>query len=73
MSHAWPGRLAGVARKPRTAISKWEPRVGGVDVKANPDRYEENQLRIDVSYTILSTNTKRNMVYPFYLEGEEEE
>jgi uncharacterized protein len=57
----------------RMSISKWEPRVGNVEVKANPNPYEENQLRVEITYTIRATNTQRNMVYPFYLEGEEGE
>jgi len=54
------------------AIVKWEPRVENVTVKANPDPYEENTMRIEITYTIRSTNTTRNLVYPFYLNGQED-
>ena len=57
----------------RMAISKWEPRVGGLEVRANPDPYEANTLRIEIDYIITKTNTTRNMVYPFYLTGQEDE
>ena len=57
----------------RTAIAKWEPRVGNVEVSADPDRYEEAKLRLEITYTIRTTNTTRNLVYPFYLEEREEE
>ncbi|MBN1946177.1 MAG: GPW/gp25 family protein [Bradymonadales bacterium] len=57
----------------RVAIIKWEPRVDNVEVKADPDPYEENKLRLEISYTIRTTNTTRNLVYPFYLEEREEE
>ena len=56
----------------RTAVSKWEPRVSDVEVAANPDRYEDNTMRIGITYTIQSTNATRNLVFPFYLEGQEE-
>lgn len=55
----------------RMSIAKWEPRVGSLEVKAKPDPYEENKLRIDITYTIRTTNTTRNMVYPFYLDTAE--
>jgi phage baseplate assembly protein W len=55
----------------RMAISKWEPRIGTLDVSANPDRYEENTLRVQVTYSIRTTNTTHNLVYPFYLQGQE--
>jgi uncharacterized protein len=57
----------------RMAISKWEPRVGNIQVKATPDKHENNQMRIEVNYTIMTTNTVHNLVYPFYLEQHEEE
>ena len=57
----------------RMAVAKWEPRVGSLEVMANPDQYEDNILRIELKYTISTTNTTRNMVYPFYLSGQEEE
>ena len=57
----------------RMAVAKWEPRVGSLEVNANPDPYEDNILRIELKYTISTTNTTRNMVYPFYLSGQEEE
>lgn len=57
----------------RMAVSKWEPRVGNLEVRADPDSYEENTLRVELKYTIIATNTTRNMVYPFYLAGQEDE
>ncbi|MCA9562486.1 MAG: GPW/gp25 family protein [Myxococcales bacterium] len=57
----------------RAAVSKWEPRVGQLEVRANPDPHQENILRIELTYTIQTTNTSRNMVFPFYLGGQEDE
>ena len=46
----------------RMAITKWEPRIGTLDIRADPDPYEENTLRIKVTYTIRTTNTTHNLV-----------
>ena len=54
----------------RLAISKYEPRVGNIDVSANPDPYEDNTLRIQITYSISTTNSTHNLVYPFYLDGQ---
>ncbi len=56
----------------RMAVAKWEPRVGDIEVTAKPDPYDENVLRVELTYTIRSTNTQRNLVYPFYIGGQEE-
>lgn len=51
----------------RTALEKWEPRITILDVKAYADDEEQNKLYIDIDYEIISSNTKLNMVYPFYI------
>jgi len=51
----------------RTALEKWEPRITILDVKAYADEEEQNKLYVDVDYEIISSNTKRNLVYPFYI------
>jgi len=50
-----------------TALQTWEPRIKLEEVNANPDSRESNLLNIDINYSIIATNTKRNLVYPFYL------
>ncbi len=50
-----------------TALQTWEPRIKLEEVNANPDSKETNLLNIDINYSIIATNTKRNLVYPFYL------
>jgi phage baseplate assembly protein W len=52
------------------AILLYEPRinVGTIDVTAVNDT--DGLLQIALSYTIRTTNTRSNMVYPFYLQGE---
>lgn len=52
------------------ALLDFEPRVNfaGVDVLMRDDTH--GILHLQIHYTIISTNTRHNMVYPFYfLEG----
>ena len=56
----------------REALKKWEPRIDNVNVLARPNPDRENLLSIEVQYTLKANQTKGNMVYPFYLRGEEE-
>ncbi len=53
----------------KEALLKWEPRIEVTSIAVAPDRDEDNRLNIDISYRIKTTNTKKNLVYPFYLEG----
>ncbi len=52
----------------KEALMKWEQRIEVLDVNAYPDAIEENKLNINIDYMIKTTNTKGNLVYPFYLE-----
>jgi phage baseplate assembly protein W len=62
--------LAGLAETAvREALVRWEPRIDvlGVTAGASPDHPE--LLLIQVQYEVRSTNSRYNLVYPFYLEG----
>lgn len=50
------------------ALTKWEPRIEVVGVKADTRSAEEGKLLINIDYKIRTTNTQFNMVYPFYLK-----
>lgn len=50
------------------ALLKWEPRIEVTNVTSMPDKKEENRLNINIEYIIKTTNTRKNLVYPFYLE-----
>ena len=50
------------------ALLKWEPRVEVLNVSASADTNEHNLLNIEIDYRIRDTNSRFNMVYPFYLE-----
>lgn len=58
-----------VAFHVKEALMKWEPRVEVLNVKATTDENEGNRLNIDIEYKVKTTNSKANLVYPFYLEG----
>ncbi|KCZ70547.1 phage baseplate assembly protein W [Candidatus Methanoperedens nitroreducens] len=52
----------------REALLKWEPRIEVLNVITAPDKDEGNKLILNIEYMVKTTNTKSNMVYPFYLE-----
>lgn len=61
--------LAGqVADAVREALAVWEPRIDVLDVNAFPDQTNPNLLLVEIGYRIRSTNSRYNLVYPFYLE-----
>lgn len=55
----------------RTAILYFEPRIILDNVVLEPDALE-GRIDIHLSYTVATTNTRYNFVYPFYrVEGTE--
>ncbi len=52
----------------KEALMKWEKRIEVLDVNSYPDEEEENRINITIEYMIKTSNTKDNLVYPFYLE-----
>jgi phage baseplate assembly protein W len=50
------------------AIQSYEPRVELDSVLAEPTPGEENKVVVSVTYRIRQTNTKANLVFPFYLD-----
>jgi uncharacterized protein len=51
----------------REAIRDFEPRVVAEQVTAELDPRDETRAVVDVTYRILQTNTRDNLVFPFYL------
>lgn len=45
-----------------------EPRITLNKVRFSPSSMEEGLIEIRLDYTIRTTNTRSNMVYPYYLE-----
>ena len=62
-----PNVLGLMAQTVREAIARWEPRVELEDVQASPDPARSELVSIQVTYSIRSTNDRRNLVFPFYV------
>jgi hypothetical protein len=52
----------------RTAILYWEPRIQVEDILVKPDATAAGLVLITVNYTVITTNTRNNLVYPFYIQ-----
>lgn len=50
------------------ALIKWESRIKVIAVRVEPDAGEVGKLLIDVEYRVRATNTRFNLVFPFYLK-----
>lgn len=61
------GTANAVAGAVREALAVWEPRIDVLDVFAAPDPTAPNLLLIEINYQVRSTNSRFNLVYPFYL------
>jgi uncharacterized protein len=53
----------------REAVRDWEPRVELEEVRAEIDPADETETRVivSISYRVRRTNTRNNLVFPFYL------
>jgi Bacteriophage baseplate protein W len=67
------GATAGrIAHEVRIALDRWEPRIEVTDVVVTFDTANEGVLYVDVHYALRSSNSERNLVFPFYTIPEEE-
>ncbi|CAB3778770.1 hypothetical protein LMG28614_00724 [Paraburkholderia ultramafica] len=51
----------------REAIRDWEPRIDVQDVTAEADPVDPSHVTVSLAYTVRQTNTRMNLVFPFYL------
>ncbi|MDJ0653694.1 MAG: GPW/gp25 family protein [Xanthomonadales bacterium] len=51
----------------REAVRDWEPRVDLEDVVAEVVPGDQNRVNVNIDYRIRSSNTRSNLVFPFYL------
>lgn len=51
----------------RVAIRDWEPRIRVENIDADADAHEPGLVLVSIDYTIRATNTRNNLVFPFYL------
>lgn len=49
------------------ALAVWEPRIEVLDVTTTVDGNEPHLLHVEIDYRIRATNSRMNLVYPFYL------
>jgi hypothetical protein len=49
------------------AVRAYEPRVELDSVRAEADLADESRVTVSVEYRVRRTNTKQNLVFPFYL------
>ncbi|HEY1038136.1 MAG TPA: GPW/gp25 family protein [Bacteroidia bacterium] len=49
------------------AILKYEPRIDINDLDINTDKAMNGLVLINLTYTVRTTNSRNNMVFPFYL------
>src|SRR5215475_11379724 len=50
------------------ALATWEPRIDVLDVNARQDPDQPNRILIEIDYRVRSTNSRLNLVFPFYLQ-----
>ena len=56
----------------KTAILYYEPRIDVNKISIDPTNELEGELLINIEYTVRTTNSRKNMVFPFYKsEGSE--
>lgn len=51
----------------REAVRDWEPRVTLDDVTAEAIGGDETRVNVNIDYRVRGSNTKLNLVFPFYL------
>jgi uncharacterized protein len=51
----------------REALITWEPRIELIKVEVSPEASEEGKLLVSIDYRVRATNTRYNLVFPFYL------
>lgn len=59
--------LRELERTVREAMRDWEPRVELVDVRAELSPRDETIALVSIGYRIRASNTRENLVFPFYL------
>lgn len=67
-----PTMLNIMASSIRTDILSQEPRVSEVEVEVGAED-KKGCLIVDIRYTVRATNTRDNLVFPFYLDASADE
>lgn len=56
----------------KDALMAWEPRIRVLDIKVEVNPQRPSTALIHIEYKVRASNTKSNLVYPFYIRGIEE-
>jgi uncharacterized protein len=51
----------------REAVRDWEPRVELDEVRAEADTADPSRVTVSIAYRVRPTNSRLNLVFPFYL------
>jgi phage baseplate assembly protein W len=62
-----PSTIGLIVHEVREALLLWEPRIEVRDVRVRAGETSE-VLLISIDYLVRATNSRANLVYPFYLE-----
>ena len=57
-------KLSGIYQK---TLSKFEPRIIVNDISIMPIDINEGSVEININYTVITTNVRDNIVFPYYL------
>lgn len=57
----------------KESLRLWEPRIVVDTVKVTIDDGDRAKLYVDIKYSIRGNNSKRNLVFPFYVIPEHED
>jgi len=52
----------------RTAVRDFEPRVELIEVRAETEPADESRVTVSIDYRVRPTNSRLNLVFPFYLD-----
>lgn len=63
-----PDTLGRLVTEVQQALIRWEPRIDVLNVTADPVPGRPQEIEIAIAYQVRSTNSRFNLVYPFYLE-----
>jgi hypothetical protein len=61
------GTAGRIAAAVSDALFKWEPRIAVLDVDVTPHPEAPNGVLVQIQYEVQATNSRFNLVYPFYL------
>ncbi len=54
------------------ALARWEPRIEVIDVRPVVDSESDGSVVVTIEYQVKATHDQRSIVYPFFIEAQEE-